>query len=293
MRNTAITLLGPVIRLFPPWWKARFYGRIVGDSFGKTGKSGRVRIRRVSPHQYRMELQLDDPMERFAFFVGCYWGMNITATVTQLLRRGDYFVDVGANLGFLTLAASSKVGSEGKVFAFEPSTAMADRLSKTLLDNKIGNVTVYQHALGDKEAEGMLDFNGHPSEANLRHSNGKGTKTRILRGDDVLKGLPESPWILAKLDVEGYELRVLNGFQSLIKRQKTAFLVEITDQWLRDLGGSADELFDLMLGNGFKAYLPKLTILSRLSLSPIGRPISEKTHYDVVFLRPEDDWLSR
>lgn len=279
--------------MFPPWWKARFYGRIVGDFFGKAGKSGSVKRRRVSPHQYEMELQLDDPMERFAYFVGCYWGIDVTATVLRLLRRGDYFVDVGANLGFLTLTASKKVGREGRVFAFEPLETMANRLEETLRSNRIGNVAVYQHALGDVEAEGRLDLDDHSSKANLRCVDGNGAKIRIARGDDVLGDLLEAPWVFAKLDVEGYELLVLKGFRSLIRRPKTGFLIEITDEWLRNLGGSADELFELMLGNGFKAYLPKLTFFSKFKLCPISRSLSGRYQYDVVFLRPEDGWLSR
>jgi FkbM family methyltransferase len=293
LRQQLITVLAPIVRVFPPWWKVRFYARIVGDRFGKTGDSGIVKRRRVNPHQYEMELQLDDPMERFAYFVGCYWGIDVTATVLTLLRRGNYFIDVGANLGFLTLTASKAVGREGKVLAFEPLVAMADRLHQTLLNNAIDNVTVHQHALGDVDGKAMLDLDDHSSKANLRHTEENGVKIKIVRGDHVVSDLPKETWVLAKLDVEGYELRVLKGFQSLIRRPKTGFLVEITDQWLRDLGGSAEELFDLMLGNGFKAYLPKLTFLSKLELRPISLTLAGRYQYDLVFLRPEDGWFSR
>jgi FkbM family methyltransferase len=216
LRYTLIAIVAPIIRIFPPWWKARFYGRIVGDHFGKMGGSGCVKRRRVSPHYYKMELQLDDPMERFAYFVGCYWGIDVTATVLRLLRRGDYFIDVGANLGFLTLTASKKVGPEGKVFSFEPLVAMADRLHQTLLSNMIENVTIYQYALGDVKTEGMLDHDDHSSKANLRHPDNSGEKIQIMPGDHVLGNFPEDTWVFAKLDVEGYELRVLKGFESLV-----------------------------------------------------------------------------
>ena len=86
-RRKIISLVAPVIRIFPPWWKARFYGRIAGNLFGITGDSGKVKLRCVSPHQYEMELYLDDPMERFAYFVGCYWGIDVTATVLRELLR--------------------------------------------------------------------------------------------------------------------------------------------------------------------------------------------------------------
>ncbi|MCX5724503.1 MAG: FkbM family methyltransferase [Nitrospirae bacterium] len=292
-RHTMLTAVAPLIRLFPPWWKARFYRRMVGSHFGETGCSGIVKRRRVSPHRYEMELQLDDPMERFAYFLGCYWGIDVTATVVRLLRQGDYFIDVGANLGFVTLAASRAVGREGKVLAFEPFTAMADRLDRALLHNRIENVTVYRYALGDAMVEGVLDLDEHSSKANLRHADSSGAKIQIMRGDDVRRDWPSDTWILVKMDVEGYELRALKGWPSLLTRPRTGFLVEITDQWLRDLGGSAEELFNLMLGQGFQAYIPKLTFLSQLELSPLSCALAGRQHYDALFLRPEEGWLSR
>ena len=292
LRYTVIAILAPVIRIFPPWWKARFYGRIVGDLFGKTGDSGSVKRRRVSPHHYEMELQLDDPMERFAYFVGCYWGIDVTVTVLRLLRSGDCFVDVGANLGFLTLTASKKVGPGGKVFCFEPFADIADRLRRTLINNTIENVTVHQCALGDVESEGMLDHDDHSSKANLRRADKNGEKIKIMLGDHVLNDFAEDTWVFAKLDVEGYELRALKGFQSLVNRPKTGFLVEITDEWLRDLGGSADELFDLMLGSGFKAYIPKVTLFSQFEVAPNQSLANWTAALRRGLRRPEDSWLS-
>ena len=130
IRYAIIALIFPVIRLFPPWWKARLYGRLAGAHFGAKEAAGIVRRRRVQPHHYEMDLLIDDPMERFAYFVGCYWGLDVTAVVMTLLRRGDFFIDVGANLGFLTLTAAKQVGREGKVLAFEPLIEMANRLIK-------------------------------------------------------------------------------------------------------------------------------------------------------------------
>ncbi len=295
LRYTIIAIVAPIIRIFPPWWKVRLYLHLAGSPFQQGGYSGRVAKRRIRPHRYEMELSLDDWMERFAYVVGCYYEIDATASVVRLLRHGDCFIDVGANLGFLTLTASKAVGREGKVLAFEPNAVLAKRMNHALLANKIENVIINKNALGDVDGEAMLDLTQHSGTGNLRNIEigSSGTKVKVFRGDRFINGLAENIWVLAKLDVEGYELRVLKGFQSLIKRPKTGFLVEITDQWLRDLGGSAEELFDLMLGNGFKAYLPKLTLLSKFELRPISRTLAGRHQYDVVFLRPEDGWLSR
>ena len=48
------------------------------------------------------------------------WETSIMDTLKKELSKGDVFVDVGANIGCFTLAASVLVGEKGKVFAFEP-----------------------------------------------------------------------------------------------------------------------------------------------------------------------------
>lgn len=293
LRYKIIAIVAPIIRIFPPWWKVRIYMHLAGSPFQQGGYSGMVKKRWIHPHRYAMELSLDDWMERFAYFVGCFYEIDITATVLRLLRRGDCFIDVGANLGFLTLTASRIVGHSGNVFAFEPNSVLAGRLNHALLVNKIDNVIINEHALGDAEGEAVLKLSTHSGTATLRDIAASGQKVKVHLGDNCIKEPAEDRWVLVKLDVEGYELRVLKGFQSLIKRPKTGFIVEITDQWLKDLGSSADELFDLMLENGFKAYLPKLTFLSKFELRPISRSLSGRYQYDVVFLRSDDGWLAR
>lgn len=266
---------------------------LAGNSYQQGGYFGEVKKKKLFPHNYQIELALDDWMERLAYYLGCFYEIDATATVLDLLRRGDCFIDVGANLGFLTLTASRVVGSEGKVLAFEPNKTVADRLSHTLLVNRINNVFVHKHALGDEEGKATLDSSAHSGTGSLRHIGASGTRVDVLCGDRFISDLPEDTWVLVKLDVEGYELRVLKGFKSLLKRARTGFLIEVTDEWLRTTGGSADELFELMLVNGFEAYLPKLTFFSKFKLRLINRPVADRHQYDVVFLRKEDSWHAR
>ncbi len=61
----------------------------------------------------------------------------------------------------------------------------------------------------------------------------------------------KTPGFFVKIDVEGYEQRVLAGFETLLARESVVVFAEITDAWLRDLGGSAEALFDAMRARGF------------------------------------------
>lgn len=291
MRRVLIALLAPINRILPPWWKVRVYFRLAGRPFEQGGYSGMVKTSRIDPHGFLMQLALDDWMERCAYFVGCYYEIDATATLVRLLRPGDCFMDVGANLGFLTLTASKAVGPEGRVLAFEPNTELAARLDHTLRANGIGNVAIHANALGEDDGEAHLDVTHHFGAGNLRGIGGAAVE--VLRGDHFTSGLAANVWVFVKLDVEGFELRVLKGLSSLLTRARTGFLVEVTDQWLQAVGGSAEELFGLMSRHGFHAYRPKVTLRSTFELLPMVGALPDVHQYDVVFLRPEDGWLTR
>ena len=293
LRDVALVLAAPAIRALPPWWKVRVYGRLADTPFHQGGHASKTVTRRIQPHRYEMELCLDDWMERFAFYVGCYYEVDATATLDRLLRRGDCYIDVGANLGFLALTASRAVGFEGRVLAFEPNPTLAARLTRALRVNEIDNVTVFEHALGSVDALATLDIGSHSGTANLRGAEPGAITVNVRRGDSVVTDLQSDTWVLAKLDVEGYELRVLQGFTSLIQRPRTGFLVEVTDAWLRELEGSADELFGLLQQDGYQAYLPRLGSSGALHFAPIDGPRLEHHQYDVLFLRTQDGWLER
>ncbi|MEP7247176.1 MAG: FkbM family methyltransferase [Gammaproteobacteria bacterium] len=293
LRHWTIALAAPAIRILPPWWKVRVYSRLTGSPFTQGGHAGKTVSTRIWPHRYRMELRLDDWMERLAFFVGCYYEIDSTAALVKLLRPGDCFIDVGANLGFMTLTGSRAVGPDGKVMAFEPNHLLASRLNDTLLLNDIRNVTVFENALGSADGSATLSTGTHSGTANLRGTDSAGDEVRVRRGDSFITAIEKSAWVLTKIDAEGYEQRILQGFSHLISRPRTAFLIEITDRWLEELGGSSKHLFAMLSRAGFHAYLPKLSRTGKMTFVAIPSPRNEVPQYDVLFVRPGETWFSR
>src|SRR5690242_8873726 len=84
------------------------------------------------------------------------WEWDKQRLVQKLLRSGDSFFDVGANVGFYSLLASRLVGSAGRVVAFEPLPRNVQALKEHLRINRVRNVTVWEAAVS--EAEGWASF---------------------------------------------------------------------------------------------------------------------------------------
>ncbi len=73
----------------------------------------------------------DQGVERSIYYTGTYEKGSL-AVLKQLLRKGDSFADVGANIGLMSLYASQLVGTKGKVWAFEPNPETARILKENV-----------------------------------------------------------------------------------------------------------------------------------------------------------------
>lgn len=297
-RWRVVGALAPLLRICPPWWRLRLYARIAGHPMRQGDFAGLVERRVVKPHGFRMNLFLDDWLERMAYYLGIYYEIEITKTIQCLVRQGDVFLDVGANVGFVTLLASQCVGdASGRVIACEPNPELVKRLEHVLQDNQIKNVEVVETALGAAEGQGVLQIPSHHGQGTLREADSFADSAsrvgvRVASADAVVGKLDQSRYCVVKIDVEGYEQQVLDGMQYLRCRAGTAFLVEVTDKWLRALGGSAGALFTQMHTDGYTAFQPVIRASGRFELQPVPGPLPNN-QYDVVFLKPEDGWHGR
>ena len=279
LRWQVARMAGPLLRILPPHWRLRLYRGIVGRPFRAGVFADRVE-RRVWPHGYVMRLDLGDWMERCAAITGLFYGIDTTLVLQQRLAPGSIFLDIGGNLGFLSLTASALVGEEGRVIHVEPNPALVARLRETLARNAVGNIHIVEAAIGEHDGETALTVPIHHGKTYLA----QGTGTTMRTGDSLLPLIPDGAPLLVKIDVEGYEEKVLHGMPAIRARPDTAFLIEITDAWLRLRGGSAGALIELMAGDGFSAHHVAVARDGSLQLTETREPLPLK-QYDLLFTR--------
>src|SRR5262249_684607 len=98
----------------------------------------------------RMRVRLDDYIGNFIYYWGC-WEPDESWVIRALLRPGDVFVDVGANVGYFSPLAARAVGPLGRVIAFEPTPPTLEELRHNVALNDLQNVTVHGEAVLDRE----------------------------------------------------------------------------------------------------------------------------------------------
>src|SRR5438445_3530871 len=88
----------------------------------------------------------------------------------KYLTRDDVFVDVGANIGYLTIVGAIAVGPNGKVFSFEANPRIFEYLKRNVALNGLSNVTMLNCALGHTNGTAdLLECPGDDSQSCVAH----------------------------------------------------------------------------------------------------------------------------
>ncbi len=213
-------------------------------------------------HGARMELDLSDLIQR-NMYLGCYERTE-TAVFKQVVRRGDVVVDVGANVGYFTALAAKLAGPSGRVLAFEPSPYAFSRLQQMVLVNNLRQVSVFNAGLSDRH--GLVQLFLPPSTAHnhtptmVPHEASQPVDVEVRTFDECVQATRINQVKLMKVDVEGYEPRVLQGaYETAISGRIHHLLIEFNEYWLRRAGSSAGELHELAHSLGFDVVAPKLS----------------------------------
>jgi len=172
-------------------------------------------------------------------------GWNKDSEVLErILKPGDVYVDVGANIGHLAIEAALLVGSAGQVYAFEGHPRICAYLRENVALNRLSNVRTAQIAIG--EAVGWARFSDyHADDMNEVASSGP-IEVLMLPLDLILSEL--SPTLL-KVDTEGYEWFVFQGAKSLLQRTSFVYF-EVWDQHLHKHGLWFSQLYEMLHDSG-------------------------------------------
>ena len=168
------------------------------------------------------------------------------------------FLDLGAHIGVFTLIASRAVGKTGKVVSLEPHPQSYHRLCKHLELNSIKNVVAFNVAASDKEEicvmgltqEGQTGTNSLLFDE-LRPQESSSTSVECYPLADILHRCDISVIRGAKIDIEGYEYKVLKHFFSHTKKEfYPDFIIVEYISFMKELAGGST--IDLLLDQGYR-----------------------------------------
>jgi FkbM family methyltransferase len=234
---------------------------------------------------------IDDYVGRAIYFVGDL-DRKVSRLIARIVRPGDTVLDIGANLGLVTLQLAALVGPKGMVHAFEPNPALCELLSQSLERNAARNVRLHAHALGLETGRLPLtvpDLNaGMGSLTTDLPESWPRVEVAVRPLSEVAAEIGLGPVRFVKIDVEGFEAAVLGGGRSwLLSSPPDTIIFELNpNAW--DL--SADPTIVLLQEAGYELYMiPKRRFVARVEHIDPARDKKPSSHDFLAIQRAKHD----
>jgi FkbM family methyltransferase len=147
------------------------------------------------------------------------WEEWITTFISERLKPGMVFVDVGAHVGWFTLLACAAVRPSGRVFAIEPQPRLASLLRSSISINGFdGLASVFELAVSDTGGQGKLyQIHNDSGKATLIPAGDAYTMQTEVRVSTLDELIGDDPVDFIKIDTEGSEMKILNGATRIIE----------------------------------------------------------------------------
>jgi FkbM family methyltransferase len=175
----------------------------------------------------------------------------------EALKPGNTFVDIGANIGFYSLAGAERVGPEGRVIAVEADQVNAQCILYGSFLNQFTNVDVWPVAASNRAKPEALLVDS------CTNSGTRELSTVLESTYSLCVGLPVD-YLLAdcervdviKIDIEAREYPAMTGCIDTLKRHKPKVFSEFTPHAMKAVGGNEpDDYLDLFFNLGYKAEI--------------------------------------
>jgi FkbM family methyltransferase len=190
----------------------------------------------------------------------CYFGYRDEGQewFFSLLRPHFTVLDIGANIGAVSLNLARRC-PQGRVPAFEPHPDTFERLREHRDLNPGLPIEIIPCGLGRAPGRAVLHevVDSNPGMNRILRQERADFPRREIRISTLERELSErgiTEVDAIKLDVEGYELEVLQGGLELLQRCRPLLFIEVDDDNLREHGGSAAALCDLLRELGYALH---------------------------------------
>lgn len=183
-----------------------------------------------------------------------------TGFVRKHLRAGDIFVDIGANIGWFTMLASTIVGTTGEIYSFEPRIDTFTNLRRSVAASGLEKIVrLYNAGVSDSAGKAFIN-----SAIGTDNPGGSFVTSEVLSGHVdsneidlvTIDSLNLKNVAFIKIDVEGSEFPALRGAIDTIVESKPTIMTEINPVALRNISKiSPDEYISWIIGLGYEVEI--------------------------------------
>ena len=191
---------------------------------------------------------------------------ELVPALARCVPRDGVVLDVGAHAGQFTKLLA-RLAPDGRVYAVEPGSYARAILRAAIWVGRLNNVAIVPVALGAEKrlerlnipvkAGGAVGFGlSHFGAAETRWQRVSTELVAQTTVDDLVDALALDRLDFIKADIEGGELRMLEGARNSLERFHPCLLLELTDAHLTRVDDTLTEAFAFLDARGYRAFVP-------------------------------------
>jgi FkbM family methyltransferase len=237
-RNLILSFAGFLAQVLPQSSKRALYrnkpiANLIRKGLNRAAPEGLSEVTIAAGENVGIHMLLDLKKEK-DYWLGTY-EPELQAVISDLVKPGQIVYDIGANIGFITLLFTKRIGDQGHVYAFEALPANVSRLIHNIELNALEEwVTIIQAAVQDQSGQaeflvapstGMGKVNGSAGRASVDYEESIQVEGISIDGfiEDTRNLLPD----ILKIDIEGGEVLALPGMVKLLHAHRPILLIEL------------------------------------------------------------------
>jgi FkbM family methyltransferase len=212
--------------------------------------------------------------EKFDFYIGNPTGKTWYGSTDadfemkfakQLIKPGSVVVDCGAHHGSCTILFSRWVGDDGKVISLEPMPDNVAIIRKNIELNGLKNVTLLERAVGSNQGFIFMKRRSNAAVSSTRRTT---LRVKCVTLDEISREFNVIPSFL-KIDVEGFECRVLEGAKSILSNNP-AILLEVHLDAIARYQNTFEDLWKFINPNLYDIFIQSHVEQEPVPYSPNG-----------------------
>lgn len=247
-----------------------------------------VDMKATQTHSSRLLMMLDENDVRsvpFSVLADGYYEPFQSDILLELGKNAKRFFDIGANMGFYSLALAIENPSLS-VISFEPQPSVFQKMQKNIeLNGLQQRIRLVNMGLGHQAGELTMYIpkftgTGGASFKNLHEDEGEAREIRVPV--ETLDTVETDLVDLIKIDVEGFELNVISGAYGLVTQYRPTIMAELLRKWMKPFGHTPQMFLDKLTSLNYRCFA-----INRENLIEIDQIDEETTETNFIFVHQD------
>lgn len=161
--------------------------------------------------------------------------LTVSEILYRIIEPRNIFIDIGANIGYMTSIAVKKMKGKGKIFCFEPHPVIFKKLEQNIFNWKSNTIIeLFNIGLSDRKKLATLNetnnFSTNMGTASISDStfytiNANKIQCQIDKLDNIIEAKTINEAIIIKIDIEGHELNAIKGMENLLTSKNVKHII--------------------------------------------------------------------